>query len=296
MIGETKKDWLCAFSQWKKLSCELGAFLLIRTSSDFILHRRNNTSLRKLLSKYKIILARLVLYHTGAWLPPNLILHPLTPGNDKRQELFQELQGICSTPTALFDTHPNNEALVQPGSLDPALEPQPKPAGLHMLMKTSCFVLFCLRFLLLVVVCLFSFKEGHRDPLFFAMTPLDFAASEQVIIFVPSKNLSCCVGRQGNLAIPSPLPGVSQRLKCSNSTQVSDSPWHEAFQQVRVPLGWIQCELLGGSQCVYPRMGWGTAGTQHTLVSPHRSEQWHTSDVLLFLLGIIIIVIINSFF
>lgn len=62
--------------------------------------------------------------------------------------------------------------------------------------------------------------------------------------FVPSKNLSCCIGQQGNLAIPSPLPGMSQGLKGSNSTQVSDSPCHQAFQQVRVPLGWIHCELL----------------------------------------------------
>lgn len=47
--------------------------------------------------------------------------------------------------------------------------------------------------------------------------------------------------------------------------------------------------VLGGSQCIYPRMGWGTAVSQDTLVSLHRSEQWHISDSTLFLLRIIII-------
>lgn len=44
-------------------------------------------------------------------------------------------------------------------TLDLAWELQPQPAGLHMLMKTSCFVPFCLGVLLLVVVCLFSLKR-----------------------------------------------------------------------------------------------------------------------------------------
>lgn len=79
------------------------------------------------------------------------------------------------------------------------------------------------------------------------MTPPDFAASEQVIISVPSKNLSCRVGLQGKLAIPSPLSGVSQGLKGSNSTQVPGSPRHQAFQQGGVPLGWTHSELLGRS-------------------------------------------------
>lgn len=106
------------------------------------------------------------------------------------------------------------------------------------------------------------------------MTPLDFAASEQVIVFIPSKNLS--VGQQGNLAIPSPPSSVSQGLKGSNSTQASDSPWDEAFQQARVSLGWIHLSCQG-AWCLLTvrlaRMGWGTAGSQHTPVSPHRTQQ-----------------------
>lgn len=47
-MEETTEDWLCAFSQWKKLPCELEAFLLVRISSDLMLHRQNDTSPRKL--------------------------------------------------------------------------------------------------------------------------------------------------------------------------------------------------------------------------------------------------------
>lgn len=96
------------------------------------------------------------------------------------------------------------------------------------------------------------------------MTLLDYAASEQVKIFICSKNLSCRVVQQGNVAILSPLPGVSQGLKGSNSTEVSDSPWDQAFQQVRVHLRWIHCELLGCLVCLpQDKLGhcWMTAHT-----------------------------------
>lgn len=232
------------------------------------------------------------MHHTGTWLPPNLIQHSFYPWQ------WQKAGAISRTTGYLFYTyslvwHPPKQWsscttwLFGPGQGAATQASWTAYAHEDIMFCAVLFGFFVVRSGVFVFL-----SRGTQRSTLFAMTPLDFAASEQVIIFIRSKNLGCRIVQQGNLAIPSPLPGISQCLKGSNSTQVSDSPWDQAFQQVRVPLRWIHCELAGmhgGSQCVCSTIGWDTAGSPHTPVSPHTSEQWHISGFTIFLLGIIII-------